>query len=217
MSSCYSCRKRNCCCPRNGGATGPTGPAGVTGATGPAGIGATGATGPAGIEGPQGAQGTQGPTGPAGPTGVAPEPLTIAPDYAEFYALMPGDNPDPVQLGEAIAFPRDGLSSLFPTMSRLSANTFRLSVIGTYRVFFQVSIDESAQVAIRINGAIPEHTRVGRATGTSQAIGHSLIRTTVENSVLEIVNSQSLDENKLTESAGGTSPVSATLIIDRIE
>ena len=68
---------------------------------------------------------------PQGPTG----PTSEEANFADFYALMPGDNSAPIALGEDVNFPQDGESSN-TTITRLSDNSFNLAEIGTYRVFF---------------------------------------------------------------------------------
>ena len=74
---------------------------GVRGDTGAA--GAPGATGPAGAVGATGANGSDGGPGPQGAPGAA---ATL--NVANYYALVPGDNPGFVMPGEDIAFPQDG-------------------------------------------------------------------------------------------------------------
>src|ERR1700722_11488219 len=54
--------------------------------------------------GPPGATGATGPAGPTGATGLSGG-LT---DFADFFALMPGDNSAPVGAGDPVQFPQDG-------------------------------------------------------------------------------------------------------------
>ena len=71
---------------------------------------------PTGPQGPQGEQGEQGPiglTGPQGPiglTGPAGETGGVL-NYAEFYALMPPNNPEIVEPGEDVSFPQNAIIS----------------------------------------------------------------------------------------------------------
>ena len=216
------------------GDTGPAGPQGLTGDTGPAGPqgipgligpqGIPGLTGPAGPVGPQGIPGLTGPagpqgipglTGPAGPQGI---PGPVGPQspkgeseisYADFYALMPGDNTETIAQNAPIQFPQNGPSK-GSSITRLSASTFRLKE-GVYQVSFQASITEAGQLAIFINGIKYASSVVGRATGTSQLIGFSLINVS-ENSILSINNPSNITLT-LTPIAGGTQPVSAHLTI----
>ena len=221
------------------GAIGPGGVAGLVGLIGPQGIagligsigiqgiqgligtqgiagtiglaGATGPTGPAG-EGTPGPEGATGATGSAGATGAAGEDVLAA---SEFFALMPPDNAATVAPGTAVDFPQDG-----PTdgeIVRTGPDTFLLPVIGTYRVTFQASVAEAGQLIITLNGVDVLKSVVGRATGTSQIVGSSLITTTTANTILEIRNPASnAAALTLTPLAGGTRPVSANLVIERL-
>jgi hypothetical protein len=186
------------------GATGPTGP------TGPTGFGATGPTGPTGSTGATGF----GSTGPTGPQGPAPEG---GGDFALFFALMPGDNSATVAIGAPVQFPQNGPAS--GAIVRLTVSTFSLPVIGTYEVAWQVSVDERGQLALHLNGLLLPATVVGRATGTSQIVGHTIITTSVINSILSVVNDTSPAALTITPIAGGNgsiNPVSATLMIRRL-
>ncbi len=218
------------------GATGPAGPEGATGPAGPEGpagpVGPEGATGPAGPEGPVGPEGATGPAGPEGPAGpVGPEGATgpqgeqgpagglLA--FADFYALMPPDNAAPVPAGGDVDFPQDGPSSGVE-ISRTGADTFNLSEIGTYQVFFQVSVSEAGQLVLTLDsggGAVElPYTVVGRATGTSQIVGMALVQTTVSDSILTVRNpADEATALTITPLAGGTEPVSAHLVITRIQ
>lgn len=212
------------------GPAGPPGPTGLTGATGATGnqgppglTGATGATGnqgppgAPGIQGPPGAPGIDGPMGLMGPMGAtgAPGPSAIS-EFADFYALMPNDNPATVAVGAAVNFPRDGPSS--GPYTRLSGSQFLLSAIGTYQVMFQVSVIEQGQLAIELNGSVLPSTIVGRATGTTQLVGIALVQNVMTNSVLSIVNAPgNISALTIAPSAGGSSPVSAHLVITRLQ
>jgi len=142
--------------------------------------------------------------GPAGST-----------DSAEFFALMPGDNSATVAVGAPVSFPQDGPT--VPTITRSGPATFVLAAIGTYRVSFQVSVDEAGQLELSLNGTPLAYTVVGRATGTSQLVGESLITTTSVNDTLEVVNpAGNSTALTVTPLAGGTNPVSASLLIERV-
>ncbi|UQD51337.1 collagen-like protein [Bacillus methanolicus] len=198
--------KQRCVCPPGPrGAIGPAGPAGATGPQGPA--GATGATGP---QGPVGATGATGPQGPAGPAGTV-----LA--FADFFALMPPDNATTVAPGTDVDFPQDGPNS-GTDIVRATSDSFTLSEIGTYQVLFQVSVDEPGQLILTLNGADLAYTVVGRATGTSQIVGMALVQTSVINSILTVRNpAGNSTALTITPLAGGTRPVSAHLIITRLQ
>jgi hypothetical protein len=129
---------------------------------------------------------------------------------------MPGDNSYTVAPGTPVAFPQNG-PNLFNTIQRSDAYTFILSQVGLYMVQFQVSITEAGQLCVELNGLEQPQTVVGRATGTSQLYGTSLIQTSSSNSVLRIINpSGESTALTITPVAGGTKPVSAHLVIMQI-
>jgi hypothetical protein len=136
--------------------------------------------------------------------------------FADFYALMPGDNAATVGVGQSVLFPRNGPTSA-STITRLTAGTFNLAAIATYMVQFQVSVTEAGQLVLTLNGGELVYTVAGRATGTSQIVGIALVTTTVPNSVLSVqnpsVNSTALT---ITPVAGGALPVSAHLVIQQL-
>ncbi len=222
------------------GATGLTGPTGATGDIGPVGpTGATGATGDIGPTGPTGATGATGNIGPVGPTGATGVTGDIGPigptgatgatgetgatgtggilNYADFYALMPSDNADTVAAGADVDFPQDGPNS-GTGIARAGASSFTLAEIGTYQIFFQVSVSEAGQLILTLNGADLDYTVSGRATGTSQIIGMAIVQTTVINSTLTVQNpSGNSTALTITPAAGGTRPVSAHLVIIQIQ
>ncbi|MBQ2795800.1 MAG: collagen-like protein [Oscillospiraceae bacterium] len=201
------------------GETGPAGPQGPIGLTGPAGpqgpIGLTGATGPQGPAGETGAVGPQGPiglTGPAGPQGPAGTVL----GFADFYALMPGDNADAVAAGADVDFPQDGPNS-GNGIARTSASSFTLADAGVYQVTYFASVDEAGQLVLTLNGVEIPYTVVGRATGTSQITGSAII-TAPAGSVITVRNPEgTATALTLTPNAGGIDPVSAHLTILRLQ
>jgi BclA C-terminal domain len=184
-----------------GGASASSGGASTPGPQGP-----TGATGPAGPPGPVGAIGPTGPTGPAGTS-----------NFAEFDALMPPDNAATIPAGGPVSFPEDGSTS--GTIARLgpSPSTFVLPGVGTYRVSFQVSVLESGQLELELNGVPVATSVVGRATGTTQLVGDSLVTTTTADETLQIINPTAAP-NALTlgPRAGGADPVGASLVIEQL-
>jgi Collagen triple helix repeat (20 copies) len=192
------------------GPSGPQGPTGNTGAPGPA-----GPPGPVGARGATGAPGPAGPPGPVGATGATGANGNIA--FADFYALMPPDNAATVAPGTNVEFPQIGPTSS-TTISQLDASNFLLAAIGTYQVLFQVSVDEAGQLMLALNGVPLAYTVVGRATGTSQIVGMSLVTTSTTNSTLNVQNpvgnSTALT---ITPLAGGTHPVAAHLVIAQIQ
>ena len=168
-----------------------------------------GLTGPPGPTGPAGPSGPPGPTGPPGPQG-----LSGTSDFAEFYALMPGDNAATVGAGAAVQFPQNG--PLSGSITRSTASTFVLSAAGTYRVSFVVSVTEPGQLEVDLNGTPVAYTVVGRATGTSEIVGESLVIAGAGD-VLSVINpAGNSPALPITPLGGGTHPVSASLVIQKV-
>ena len=204
------------CCTGPTGATGDIGPSGIPGDIGPAGeTGATGPTGPC-CTGPTGATGDIGPIGPTGiigPTGG--EGVVVAGEFADFFALMPGDNADTVAPGTAVDFPQDGPNS--GDFGRATASEFILPDIGTYQVFFEVTVDEAGQLQLALGGVGLAYTVVGRSVGATQIVGKFIVETTVINSILSVINPVGNPTAlTITPLAGGANPVSAHLVIERL-
>lgn len=193
------------------GETGPAGPAGEPGPVGP--IGPTGPQGPAGETGPTGPQGEVGPAGPQGPAG---EPGGVL-GFADFYALMPPDNAATVAPGTDVSFPENGPNSGAEIL-RTGASSFNLTEIGTYQIFFEVSVDEAGQLMLTLNDEDLEYTVFGRAAGATQIVGTALVETTIPESILTVRNpAGNAAALTITPLAGGARPVSAHLVIVRIQ
>jgi len=194
---------------------GGIGAQGIMGVTGPA--GATGPAGPPGAQGNPGNNGATGATGPAGPIGLT-GPAGGVLDFADFFALMPPDNAATVAAGTDVSFPEDGPASGSGLIARASPSSINLSAIGVYQVLFQVSVSEAGQLILTLNGADLAYTVVGRATGTSQIVGMALVQTTTVDSLLTVRNpAGNPTALTITPLAGGTRPVSAHLVITRIQ
>lgn len=169
--------------------------------------------GPPGPVGPQGPTGATGPAGPVGPQGPAGGVL----NFADFYALMPPDNAATVAPGTDVSFPQDGPNS-GSDIVRTGPSSFNLAQIGTYQVFFQVSVTEAGQLILTLNGEDLEYTVSGRATGTSQIIGMVIVETTAINSILTVRNpAGNAAALTITPLAGGTRAVSAHLVIVQLQ
>ena len=191
-------------------------PPGVQGAEGP-----TGAEGPRGEQGAKGEQGDPclpsnpacvGPPGPPGPQGLA-----AVSEFAEFFALMPFDNPGPVAPGTPVEFPQDGPED--GDIARLSPAHFQLPEDGIYRVAFLVSVDEPGQLVLTLDGVELAYTVYGRSTGTSQIAGEALVETPAPNSIITVANPiSSAISLTITPNAGdfGFSPAAASIVIERL-
>lgn len=164
--------------------------------------------------------GPPGPEGPEGPAGAPGAPGGVL-GFADFFALMPGDNADTVGGGTPVDFPQDGPSS-GTSITRLSDSTFNLAEIGVYQVLFQVSVDEAGQLVLALGATELAYTKVGRATGTSQIVGMALVETFAENQILSVRNpTGNTPALTITPSAGQapSSPataVSAHLVITQL-
>ena len=126
---------------------------------------------------------------------------------------MPQDNPIDVDPGRYIQFPQDGpMTGSF--VSRLSASSFSLRIVGKYLIYFQVSVEQAGQLIVELDGIPLPRTVVGRAGKTTQIVGSFIIDIPISESILKIQNPI---DNKtpltITPSAGGELPVSANLII----
>ena len=171
-----------------------------------------GSIGPTGPTVPQGVTGVAGPTGPTGPAGTGG-----VLNFADFFALMPPDNAATVAPGTDVDFPQNGSNS-GSGIARTGADSFNLSEIGTYQILFQVGTDEAGQLVLTLNGSELAYTVVGRATGTSQIVGMTIVTTTTINSILTVRNpSSNATALTITPLAGGTQPVSAHLVILQIQ
>ncbi len=136
--------------------------------------------------------------------------------FAEFYALMPGDNTATIAAGSPIEFPQNGPTN--GIITRNNASQFNIPAVGIYLVRWQVSIAEAGQLILQLNGTDIARSVVGRATGTDQIVGETIITTTLPNTVITLVNpSGNPVAITLNPSAGGTRAVSANLIITRMQ
>jgi hypothetical protein len=141
----------------------------------------------------------------------------VAITFADFFALMPSDNPATVAPGTDVSFPQDGPTS-GSAITRITASSFNLSAIGSYQIMFQVSVSEAGQLVLTLNGANLAYTVAGRATGTSQIVGMALVSTTAVNSILTVRNpAGNSTALTITPIAGGTLPVSAHLVIAQMQ
>ncbi len=197
------------------GPAGPRGETGATGAQGPQGaigpIGPQGPMGQAGATGATGAQGPQGETGPQGPRGLPGGVLS----YADFYSLMPTDNPEVIAPGEDVAFPLNGTIAN-TNIGRTSDTDFLLNANGTYLVMWNASITEAAQLVLTLNGAELPYTVVGKGDGLGELVGFTIINTTAPATLTVRNPSDNTTNITLTPNSGGTDPVTAHLTIVQI-
>jgi hypothetical protein len=137
--------------------------------------------------------------------------------FGYFYALMPGDNAATIAPGTAVDFPNTGTANGI-TPSGLGDRAFILPAIGTYEVFWQVSITEAGQLVLALDGAEQAYSVAGRNVVSAQITNQVLVRTTVVNSLLTVRNPTGNSAAlTVTPIAGGFQPVSATLLIKQIQ
>ena len=134
---------------------------------------------------------------------------------------MPPDNAATVAVGGDVDFPQDGLNTDPTDIARLTNDSFQLGADGIYEILAQVSVAEAGQLILTLGGTDLPYTVAGRATGTSQIIISAIIQTlggTVgPNQVLTVRNpTGNAAALTITPLAGGTRPVSASLIIKRL-
>ena len=218
------------------GETGPTGPAGDTGSTGPTGekgetgeAGETGPTGEAGETGPTGAVGPTGEKGETGPTGATGEKgdtgSCFLVDFADFYGQMSqsgiNDNPDDILPGGSVNFPSPSTNP-FGSIQRkegTSPNEFVLPPNSVFEVIFNVTINNTGELLIVLNGNELIPTTVGKSGG-GVICGVSIITTPPDiDSILSINNPITAPSGgiKVDESSGAlTLPLSCHLVIKKI-
>lgn len=132
--------------------------------------------------------------------------------FADYYALIPPDNADPVAPGDAIAFPRDGVNS-GTDVGRLSDTEFTLLEPGIYLVQFQIPVQGTAQAVLTLNGTELPYTTV---SGTDSLNGVALVETTAATDVLAVTNPTSAAV-PLVVASGTEDPAAAHLVITRLQ
>jgi len=136
--------------------------------------------------------------------------------FADFYAVMPPNNPSPIAVGGDVAFPSTGSSSN-TDITRLTASTFQLGPIGVYQVYFSVPVDISGQLILTLNNVEQPYTVAGRLAASTPISGQAILTTSVANSILTVRNpAGSLNALPVSVSAGGVKPVSAHLVVTRL-
>jgi hypothetical protein len=131
---------------------------------------------------------------------------------------MPGDNAATVAPGTAVSFPQDGPAS--GGVVRSAGDTFFLPG-GTYEILFQVSVTEAGQLVLALNTGSGLNelapTVVGRATGTSQIVGMSILVVPAPSGTIQVRNpTGNSTALTITPVAGGTHSVSAHLTVIRL-
>lgn len=150
-----------------------------------------------GERGPRGRQGERGPRGHPGPPGPSGAP-GLVPTGAEFLAhqLTPtvGDNPVGIAPGNAVAFPRNGISfgckGTVPTRALNSATVFVVPMPGIYSIEIGIHITTNGgvgQLIVELNGMEQEHAVFGNVVGNASIFDTSLLLIAKENSLVRLV------------------------------
>ncbi len=130
---------------------------------------------------------------------------------------MPPDNAATVAPGTDVDFPQNGPAA-GTSIVRAGANSFTLAEAGSYLVQFAVSVTQAGQLVLTLNGEELPYTVFGHATGTSQIIGTAIVTAAVPGSTLTVRNPAANPAAlTITPLAGGAEPVSAHLVIVRLQ
>ena len=130
--------------------------------------------------------------------------------------MMPPDNRVSVAPGADVSFPQDGPNS-GTSIVRAGPSSFLLGEIGVYSVLFEVTVTQSGQLVLTLNGADLPYTAVGQDTGTTQIVGMAIVETASANSILTVRNpAGNFTTLIITRRSGGTRPISAHLVITQI-
>lgn len=119
--------------------------------------------------------------------------------------------------GADIPFSQDG-PACGSDITRASDSSFTLAEPGIYMAQFALSVSAGHQVLFTLNGEELPYTTVGHNGDASQLVGVSLITVDTANSVLTLRNpAENAETLDLTPNAGGYQPVSAHLLITRVQ
>ncbi len=169
-----------------------------------------------GTPGIPGAVGIPGAGGIPGIPGIPGGTATIL-GFADFFAIMPIQNPGSIGPNMPVAFPNT--SANFGGFVN-GGNMFTLPATATYLVMFQASVTPlgapSGQLMLSVNGVPQPSTVVGRDTASTQIVGISLLPANAGD-ILRVINPPGNLNIVITPNAGQVaSPVTAHLVIVRI-
>jgi hypothetical protein len=131
------------------------------------------------------------------------------------------DNPDAILPGESIHFPSP-ITNAYGSIQRVVGSTsqFVLPPGGVYEITFQVTVNNTGQLVIVLNGSELLYTVVGKP-GSGNIIGMSIISTPLTgDSIISIQNPLSAPSGgiKVDEATGALSePLSCHLIIKQLK
>ena len=152
----------------------------------------------------------------------------ITPSAAEFFGLTGpvNDYAATIAIDAPVPFPQNGSATgTSVTRQGILLDTFNLVDIGIYLISWQGSFTEPGQLTLcmdptgvfaSVAATRVANTTVGRATGTSQIAGNTLLTTTVINTQIRIYNDASPAALTVTVTPGGTEFQGVSLTIVRI-
>ena len=146
-------------------------------------------------------------------------PASITGSCADFYLVNAGTTTS-VSAGAPVVFNLVN-SSEGVIIAGTSAGSYLLPNIGTYEVAFQASVvtgSGAGQLVLALNTVANTTTQVGRATGSCQIVGNSLISTTGTNTYLSVINPTAtpLEIDNGTTNGQAGSPLTAHLFIRQL-
>jgi hypothetical protein len=115
-----------------------------------------------------------------------------------------------------------GASFLFLTAGPVNGgiisfgNFFVVPATGTYRVTFQVTVNEPGSVELDLNGVPLPYTSVGRATGTTQIVGTDLVTASAGDSLSLIASPGNVVALTVPPFSSGTNPSVTTIVIEQV-
>ena len=168
--------------------------------------------GDTGAQGMKGDTGARGNTGPKGDTGATGSPSGLS--YADYFALMPGDNSSTVATGGRVQFPQDGIVA-GSNITRFSSTQIGIAA-GTYEVHWQVSVSEAGQLVLDLSGTPLLSSTAGRATGTDQIVGMCIVQVGSASRIGIMNPAGNAAALTITPIAGGTLSASAHLLIRQL-
>ena len=166
-----------------------------------------------------------GPTGPAGPTGAKGDTgAGFSPLFADFYGQMSSsgvnDNPDAIKPGFAINFPSPSVNPFGIQRNGSSTSEFVLPPNGVFEITFQVTLQNTGELVVVLNGNELIETVVGHPGGGA-VVGMCIVFTPPTiNSILSINNPSTAVTGgiQVDESSGAlTQPLTCHLIIKKLQ
>lgn len=147
--------------------------------------------------------------------------LATNPSYAYFFGLAPADYGAPIAVNSPIPFPQDGPFGVIDRDLVAPTTTFLLPQSGVYEIEFVVSVTEAAQLGLWLDPATGVFARVtsmvfGRASVTSEVVGHGFVTVNIPNSRIQVRNDASVGPITVTANAGGVNATAASLTVKRV-